>query len=144
MWQNEVSIGIAAPIDQVYRYLADFTRHNEWSMSVATIEQTTPGQIGVGAKFKASEILPTKIVSFARITALDAPHRVGWESTDYRVFRTNWEFRMSAPAGGTHLVQHVTFHPLGLLGQILLLIRKRQVPAENLKSLNRIKKILEQ
>jgi len=143
MWKNEVSVDIAAPMDQVYRYLADFTRHSEWSMSVATIEQVTPGSVGVGTEFKASETLPQKLVSFARITALDAPTRVAWESTDYRVFRTNWEFLLSAQNGGTHLIQRVTFYPIGLFGRIILLMRKRQVPPENLKSLNRIKEIME-
>ena len=143
MWQNEVSIDIAAPVDQVYRYLADFTRHAEWSMSVAAIEQVTPGPVGVGTEFKASETLPSKLVSFARIVALDASTRVAWESTDHRVFRTNWEFLLSAQNGRTHLTQHVIFHPLGFLGQLVLLLRKRQVPSENLRSLHRIKEILE-
>ena len=143
MWKSEVSIDIAAPMDQVYRYLADFTRHSEWSMSVAKIEQMTPGSVGVGTEFKASEILPAKLVSFARITVLEPPTRVAWESTDHKVFRTNWEFELSAQNGGTHLVQRVTFHTIRLIGQIMLQLRKRQAPSENLKSLNRIKANLE-
>jgi uncharacterized membrane protein len=143
MWKSEVSIDIGAPVDKVYHYLADFTRHSEWSMSVASIEQVTPGQVGVGTEFKASETLPAKLVSFARITALEAPTRVAWESTDHRVFRTNWEFVLSAQNGGTHLTQRVTFYTIGLLGPIILQVRKRQAPSENLKSLNRIKEILE-
>jgi len=143
MWKYEVSVDIAAPTDKVYRYLADFTRHSEWSMSVATIEQVKPGPVGVGTEFKASEIIPTKLVSFARITTLDAPTRVAWESTDHRIFRTNWEFVLSAQKGGTHLTQRVTFYALGWLGPILLQLRKRQAPSENLKSLKRIKEILE-
>ncbi len=143
MWSSETSIDIAAPVEKVYRYLADFTRHSEWSMSVATIEQVTPGPVGVGTEFKASEIIPTKLVSFARITALEAPTRVAWESTDHRVFRTNWEFLLSEYKGGTHLIQRVTFYPVSLLGQVVLFIRKRQAPSENLKSLTRVKEILE-
>jgi uncharacterized protein YndB with AHSA1/START domain len=143
MWKNEVSIDIAAPVEQVYRYLADFTRHSEWSMSVAKIEQVTPGPVGVGTELKASETIPQELVSFARITALDEPTRVAWESTDHQVFRTNWEMILSPQNGGTHLVQRVTFHPIGELGQKILLMRKQQVPPENLKSLNRIKETFE-
>jgi hypothetical protein len=58
MWEHEASIDIAAPPDEVYLYLADFGRHAEWSMSVATLEQLTPGPVGVGTEFKASETLP--------------------------------------------------------------------------------------
>jgi len=144
MWTNEVSVDIAAPAAKVYRYLADFTRHSEWSMSVAAIEQITPGPVGVGTEFKASETLPARLVSFARITALEAPTRVAWESTDHRVFRTSWEFVVSPRDGAAHLVQHVTFYTIGLLGRIMLLVRQRQVPSENLKSLQRIKVIMEQ
>ena len=143
MWKSEVSVDIAAPVERVYGYLADLTRHSEWSMSVAVIEQVTPGPVGVGTEFKASETLPVKLVSFARLTALEAPARVAWESTDHRVFRTQWEFALSALPGGTHLVQRVTFYPLGWLGPLLLLLRQRQAPAENLKSLQRIKANLE-
>ncbi|HEX7587309.1 MAG TPA: SRPBCC family protein [Anaerolineae bacterium] len=143
MWDNEVTIDIAAPIEKVYQYLADLRRHSEWSMSASKIEQMTPGEIGVGTEFKASEELPQKLESFARMTALDAPTRIAWESTDYQVFRTNWEIVLSAQNGGTHLVQRVTFHTLGALGDTILEMRKLQVPSENLASLNRMKVILE-
>jgi len=143
MWKNEVAIDIAAPPDKVFRYLADFSRHSEWSMSVAKIEQMTPDEIGVGSEFKASEELPQKLVSFARITALDAPKRLAWESTDHQVFRTKWEFVLSPKKGGTHLVQRVTFHAIGAFGKKILSMRKEQVPSENSQSLKRLKENLE-
>lgn len=143
MWKNEVSIDITAPVDRVYRYLADFTRHSEWSMSVAKIEQVTPGPVAVGTEFKSSESIPQEFVSFAKITALDEPTRVAWESTDHQVFRTNWELEISPIAGGTHLVQRVTFHAISAFGNEFLPMRQTQVEPENLASLNRLKAILE-
>src|SRR4051812_35405209 len=143
MWEHEESIDLAAPPGEVYRYLADFARHAEWSMSVAVLEQMTPGPVGVGTEFKASETLPQDLVSFARITALEAPALIGWESTDYQVFRTRWTLELSRRNGGTHLVQHVRFEPIGDLGEQILLMRKEQVPAENQQSLGRMKDILE-
>jgi hypothetical protein len=143
MWEYETSIDIAAPPDEVYRYLADFWRHSEWSMSVAKLEQLTPGPIGVGTEFKASETLPQELVSFARITVLDPPELIGWESTDHQVFRTRWTLALSPQNGGTHLVQHVQFEPIGDFGQQILLMRKEQVPDENRQSLERMKNILE-
>jgi hypothetical protein len=143
MWEHEASIDIAAPPDDVYLYLADFGRHAEWSMSVAKLEQLTPGPVGVGTEFKASETLPQELVSFARITALDEPTLIGWESTDYQVFRTRWTTTLSGRNGGTHLVQSVRFEPIGTLGEQILMMRKEQVPAENQQSLERVKDILE-
>ncbi len=81
-------------------------------VSVAAIEQVTPGPVDVGTEFNASETLPARLVSFARIAALEVPTRV-------------------------------TFYPIELLGQIMLLARLRRVPPENLKSLQRSKVILE-
>ena len=143
MWEHEESIDIAAPPAKVYDYLANFARHSEWSMSVTALEQITPGEVGVGTEFKSSESLPQEFVSFARITALDAPTRVAWESTDHQVFRTSWEFQISPKSGGTHLVQRVTFYPISTFGNEFLPVRQVQVPPENVKSLGRIKEILE-
>jgi len=143
MWSNKVSIDIAAAPEKVFRYLADFARHGEWSMSVTTLEQITPSPIGVGTEFKSSETLPQEFVSFAKITALDEPTRIAWESTDHQVFRTNWEFEISPNAAGTHLTQQVTFYPISPFGTEFLEIRKQQVEPENIKSLERIKQILE-
>ena len=42
MWEYETSIDIATPPDEVYRYLADFWRHAEWSMSVAKLKSGVP------------------------------------------------------------------------------------------------------
>lgn len=143
MWKNQVSIDINAAPEKVFRYLADFARHGEWSMSVTALEQITPGPVGVGTEFQSRETLPQEFVSFARITALDAPARIAWESTDHQVFRTNWEFEITPNAGGTHLVQRVTFHPISSFGDEFLLIRQLQVEPENIQSLNRLKAILE-
>lgn len=144
MWNNQVSIDIAAPPQKVYEYLADFARHGEWSMSVTKLEQVTPGQVGVGTEFKSSETLPLAFESFAKITALDAPTRIAWESTDHQVFRTVWEFQIIPNAVGTRLVQQVTFYPISDFGNEFLPIRQLQVEPENIQSLNRIKAILEQ
>ena len=35
MWTREVSLDIAARVEHGHRYLADFTRHSEWSLSKA-------------------------------------------------------------------------------------------------------------
>lgn len=143
MWSNQVSIAIAAPPEKVFRYLADFARHGEWSMSVTALEKITSGPIAVGTEFKSHETIPIEFDSFARVTALDAPTRIAWESTDHKVFRTVWEFEIHASAGGTHLIQRVTFYPISDMGNEFLPIRQQQVEPENRASLERIKRILE-
>lgn len=144
MWECQVSTNIAAPPETVYSYLADFQRHKEWSSGVAELEQTTSGPIGVGTEFRAVETVPMKFTSFSRITALEPPTRIAWEAWDGRSFRVEWQFELSPHTDGTRLVQRSRFHPTGLMGKLLLaLMRKRQIPAENRQSLERISTILE-
>ncbi len=58
--------------------------------------------------------------------------------------RTQWACELSSKDGGTHLVQRCRFQPISLMAKIMFnLIRKRQIPKENLQSLQRIKAILE-
>jgi len=49
------SVHVAAPVEQVYAYLADFTRHGEWDEATERVEHLD-GQ-GVGAKYRAYERL---------------------------------------------------------------------------------------
>lgn len=52
------SVWVNAPLDEVYGYLADFTRHPEWDDATVRVEQTAPGDAtGVGAEYKAYESL---------------------------------------------------------------------------------------
>lgn len=144
MWTYSTSIDLNAPAARVYDYLSDLARHADWSSAVRSIELVN-GEAGkVGAEYRAEEDKPAKIVSFARITALDAPRRIAWQSTDHRIFRTEWEFLIEPRTDGkTHLTQRVTFYTLSLLARLLLQMRKRQAPAENRASLERIKARLE-
>lgn len=144
MWTNTVSIDIHAPPQRIYEYLADLKRHAEWSSNVRRIELTA-GEAGkVGAEYKASEDVPRNLTSYARITQLHAPNLIGWESTDNRVFKTNWVFEIEPHNDASRVTQRVTFHPLNLPAYaILYLFRVPRVAKENRASLERIKKILE-
>ncbi len=144
MWQFEASIDIEAPVSEVYRYLADFPRHPEWSSASLTyLRMLTPGPIGVGSQFEAGEQVPSKQVTRSRITALEPNRRIAWRSMGVRgLLPVDWEFLLSGSDGGTHLVQRSTWGgailpALGLLG------RRRQIPIENRHSLERIKAAIE-
>lgn len=144
MWENEVSTEIAAPVEDVYRYLADFPRHREWSFGVAELEPVGDGPVGVGSEFAASETVPMKFASRARVVALEPPRRVAWEATDGRLMRVEWALDLSPTAGGTRLVEQSRWRPRNVLGgAILRLFRTRRIPDENRRSLERLKAILE-
>jgi hypothetical protein len=55
-WQGEVHID--APVSEVYRYLADFSRHCEWDQSATRLEQVERGDAeGIGAQWRSYEKL---------------------------------------------------------------------------------------
>jgi hypothetical protein len=144
MWTTESRVLVAAPQHQVFAYLSDFRRHNEWSLAVAEIEQTSGDGIGVGAEFVAHETVPMKFTSFSRITRLDAPSVIEWSAWDNRTFRVEWSFELSREQGATLVVQRAGVQPTSFPGKVLLnVMRRRQIPRENERSLQRLKAILE-
>lgn len=144
MWRNEVSVEISAPVEDVYRRLADFERHSDFSRGLAKVEKILSGPIAVGTQFKAQEIVPSRFSSYSEITSLDAPRRVAWKAWVPGFMRTEWEYLLTPQAGGTHLVQHVQFDGASLTGSLMLhLLRRRQVPRENQATLSAIKVALE-
>jgi uncharacterized membrane protein len=144
MWQSELSVDIDAPIEKVYERLKDFTRDPDFSGGLIKIEQTTSGPIRVGARFRAEERVPGKYTRLAEITALDEPRLIAWKASVEGIMRTEWEFRLSPTGTGTHLVQTSSWQASGPIGFLMLnLHRKRNVPRENRRTLDRIRSVLE-
>lgn len=144
MWETETAINIAAPVETVYEYLADFPRHPEWSTGLEELVAIGQGPITVGTEFKATEKVPARFTSYTRITGLEPRRRIAWESWDGRTTKVKWVFELSAQNGSTHLVQRARVAPTSLVGKILLTVmRKRQIPKENARSLAQIKARLE-
>lgn len=144
MWSNTVSIHMHAPPEKIFAYLVDFTRHAEWSSNVKEIKLVR-GETGrVGAEYESLEDIPRPMTTYARITEARAPAFIAWESTDKRVFRTNWRFEIASENDGARLTQSVTFHPLNLFANVILYVfRVPRVEQENRASLERIRQHLE-
>ena len=49
----EKEIVVNAPPDKVFSYLADFTRHHEWTAQPVRIEQTSQGPVGRDTTFSS-------------------------------------------------------------------------------------------
>ncbi len=144
MFESTASIRITKPRERVYEYLADLSRHAEWATGLETIERVTEGPLAVGSQFRAVEKVPGRFVSYARVTALEPPSRIAWEAWDNRVMRARWEFQLQEEDGMTRLTQRAQLEPTNLVGKILVAVmRKRQIPTENARSLARIKEVLE-
>lgn len=145
MWSSEVSVEIKAPVGEVYRYLADFPRHCEWSSAeMSYLRQLTPGPIAAGSEFEAGETTAAKIVTHSRITALEPNRRIAWHAWFKNLMVADWEFVLTERNGGTQLVQRSVWQPGNpAMAVFHRLVRRRRIPIENRASLERIKAVLE-
>ncbi|MDQ3043548.1 MAG: SRPBCC family protein [Chloroflexota bacterium] len=126
------SVRIAAPVDDVFAYLADFNRHTEWDESTASVEQLELGDAnGVGAKFKVHEHLQTLRSDLnARSVMRPSVGLAGWEVREvvpgnriswnsYAIPRfgvtADFTFTFASDGDGTVLTESVDFHVPAML-----------------------------
>lgn len=135
-YRGESSITIRAPVEQVYAYLVDFTKHPQWAKNLSKVTQITPGPIAVGTTFKTAEGPPpvkpqqklkmmmnfmlgvaggAKTFSRATICALDAPTHIAWyagipKGEGYFNI-AEWEFVLEPQGNTTHLTQRFAWKP---------------------------------
>jgi hypothetical protein len=131
-WQGEVHID--APVSEVYRFLADFSRHNEWDSSVTRLELVEKGDAnGIGDHWRAYEKLDTLQsdrgrkpllqlhgnvgVAVREVRELVPNKRVAWHT--YPVPRmgitADCSFDLEEENGGTKLTETVQINALSVL-----------------------------
>ena len=81
MTRYSASLEIRAPIEDVFRYLSDLSRHHEWAAQRIEIEPANDTASGIGARASS------KAHQFGRVNAnrltvteLSPPHRFAFES----------------------------------------------------------------
>jgi uncharacterized protein YndB with AHSA1/START domain len=135
-YKGQAATTIQAPVERVYAYLADFTKHSEWAKNISKVTQVTPGPITVGTVFKTQEGAPpvrlgqkvkmmasfmqgifggAKPYSEAKITALESPRRIAWQAGipkgDGFFNFAEWEFALEPQGNATHLTQRFHWKP---------------------------------
>lgn len=142
-WQDEQYIEVAAPPDAVYRYLADFTSQLDWAEHVVDVERPPAGFV-VGAAFTTAGRTPEDHRTL-RITALQPPMRIAWESDGGDAGHEQLEFLLlPAPKGRTSLARRVTVDAGGRLRRLLRGGRRiGRLTEENRACLERIKRAIE-
>jgi len=99
----------AAP-EVVFDYVADVRRQREWNRAVSSMEQVTPGPIGVGTRF-AGQIKRVGEVTVDTVE-FDRPMRVVHHAhPSIAEVRHEWRFR--GAGGGTILEQRAVMRPKG-------------------------------
>lgn len=134
---SERTIVIAAPVESVYEYVADFPRHVEWNQQPTEMTKTTDGPVGVGSVFQTKERPPRNMpwvmkmifpllgklmggtgYTEAEITVLDRNRRVAWTAIAPNKqgglnAKAEWEINLERQGEGTRVTQGVQFQLLG-------------------------------
>jgi uncharacterized protein YndB with AHSA1/START domain len=118
---------IARPRERVFDYIADARHQSRWNPVCRTMEQTTPGAIGVGTrfhgKFQSVGDMDVEIAEYER------PHRLLHRAYPWLADVTHlWVF--TTVDGGTRLEQHGEMRPKAwgwLVAPLLPLIVRRNL-----------------
>jgi ligand-binding SRPBCC domain-containing protein len=121
-------IRIAAPVETVWRTLADLTAVREYNKMVVSTRVISERGEGVGA-MRRCELKPKGWVE-ERVWHWEAPRAIGFEvaASDWPVAFMRWKTELQADGGGTLVSQEmsyrVKFGPLGALLDMLVMRRK--------------------
>jgi len=79
-----VNISIHAPVQTLFDYVSDLTRHPEWSDGELKIEEVVPGPIGVGKMYRSwGQVGPQKNrLNQLQVTDFDPPISFGFRAAD--------------------------------------------------------------
>ena len=106
--------------EKVFDYLADITRHGEWSPKAYTATALTDGPVRIGSKYQSVGWLPgdAQHQNEVEVTAFDRPRRFSFTATDRGEAFTS-DFTLTPTNGGTK-VQRVTVmpKPSGMSGMV--------------------------
>ena len=106
---------VHAPLQSVFDYVSDLTRHPEWSGGRLRIEAVTPGPIAVGKEYishgdvAAQKDRPNTV----QVTQYESPHRFAFVSKDPDFGKVPHEFTFTEQTGGVLITRTmtVTLHP---------------------------------
>ncbi len=133
---------IQAPPQQVFDYVADLSRHGEWGAHGLTVQQTSPGPVGLGATFASeakqfgtqrekqtiTEFAPTRSLAFEATGGLGVARHA---------------FELTPRDGGTQVVKSMELIKPSLLARIMGFQIGRQQPKALAEDLRKIKVNLE-
>jgi uncharacterized protein YndB with AHSA1/START domain len=138
-----VAIDIAAPPETVYAYIADLTRHSEWSADPLAISAVSPGPATVGSRYTSTaQAQGRTITAELEVTELQPPQRFAFSVRDLTGTYRH-QFSVQPAASGSHVERVIGASlslPQALLFYAVFLIIKRP---NTRKGLERLKARLE-
>jgi len=108
------SIVIRRPIAEVFSYMNDTSREQEWQPHLVEAEQTPPGPTEVGSRRRyVSRFLGKELTNTYVVTLWDPNRRLVCESTADSVLQAVSDIRWEAVADGTRVTMALEGTPSG-------------------------------
>lgn len=101
---------VYAPLQAVFDYVSDLTRHPEWSSGELKIEAVTPGPVAAGKEyFSRGEFAVQKDrPNTVRISEVQPPYAFGFVAHDPSVGNVSHLFTFSEEQGGVRVTRTMT------------------------------------
>lgn len=107
---NTFQIVISAKPETVFAYVADLTRHGEWSGGQLKVEAVSAGPVGVGSQYRSfGEVAGQKDrPNELHVTGYEPPARFAFVAQDPDFKEVSHEFTFRPQDGGTVMERAVT------------------------------------
>ena len=101
---------VSAPLQTVFDYVSDLTRHPEWSGGELKIEAITPGPIAVGKEYRSrgQVAIQKNRPNTVQVTEYEPPHKFGFVANDPDFGKVTHVFTFTEQSGGVLVKRTMT------------------------------------
>jgi len=133
---------IDKPVNDVFTFITNPANMSKWNSAVVSLEQVTPGAVGMGTKFKSvGEMMGRRIEGEMQVVAFEQDSKYGFQM-DAGPVQVNVTLTFKTVGTGTKLSLNAQGNPGGLfkLAEGVMQGRVKSMMEENLA---RLKSVLE-
>ena len=143
MIRNEVSLRIDKPVEEVFAFVDDESRAQDWLSRCVALKQVTEGTKGVGTQLHYTYQDPGRTGEMdGRVTAYEKDRRLAMHYTD-PMFDVDVDFWF-APEGDGTTVRHATsITPKSLMAKLMSPIIRGATGKQIVQDTQALKRILE-
>jgi len=130
------------PIKEVFAFVSNPNNMSKWNSAVVSIQQVTPGDVGVGTKFKTvGEMMGRKIEGEMQVKVFEPDTKTGFQ-LQAGPMQMNLTMSFKPVGTGTKLSLHVEGNPAGVfkLAEGMMVGQVKSLMEGNL---NKLKSVLE-
>jgi carbon monoxide dehydrogenase subunit G len=138
----DLSTLIDRPMKDVFAFVSNLNNMSKWNSAVVSLEQVTPGAVGVGTKFKSvGEMMGRRIEGEVQVTSYEPDTKTGFQM-NAGPMQMNITISFKPVGTGTKVSLNAQGNPAGVfkLAEGMMQGRVKSMMEENLA---RLKSVLE-